>query len=42
MVLQPQQRKKLDETNDLLFYDYPRLVTHVDNGFIGQLTDLVS
>jgi SAM-dependent methyltransferase len=40
MVLQPQQRKKLDETNDNLFYDYPRLVTHVDNGFIGQLTDL--
>jgi SAM-dependent methyltransferase len=40
MVLQPQQRSKLDQTDDNLFYDYPRLVTHVDNGFIGQLTDL--
>ncbi len=40
MVLQPGQRNKLDSTDDTLFYDYPRFVTHVDEGFIRQLTDL--
>jgi SAM-dependent methyltransferase len=40
MVLQPEQRSKLDPTDDSLFYDMPRLVTHVDAGFIQQLTDL--
>jgi SAM-dependent methyltransferase len=30
----------MDESNDLLFYDTPRFVTHVDDGFIQQLTDL--
>jgi len=40
MVLQPSQRQKLDSTDDTLFYDYPRFVTHVDEGFIRQLTDL--
>ncbi|WP_019498152.1 class I SAM-dependent methyltransferase [Pseudanabaena sp. PCC 6802] len=40
MLLSPEQRAKLDQTNDLLFYDYPRFVTHVDDGFIQQLTDL--
>lgn len=40
MLLQPDQRTKLDDTNDTLFYDYPRFVTHVDEGFIRQLTDL--
>ncbi|MBO1068124.1 MAG: class I SAM-dependent methyltransferase [Dolichospermum sp. DEX189] len=40
MLLQPNQRIKLDESDDLLFYDYPRFVTHVDDGFIRQLTDL--
>lgn len=40
MLLRPDHRSKLDETNDLLFYDYPRFVTHVDDGFIRQLTDL--
>lgn len=40
MLLQPTQRTKLDDTNDTLFYDYPRFVTHVDPGFIQQLTDL--
>lgn len=40
MLLQPRQRTKLDETDDTLFYDYPRFVTHVDDGFIQQLTDL--
>jgi len=40
MLLQPDQRTKLDDTDDTLFYDYPRFVTHVDAGFIQQLTDL--
>jgi SAM-dependent methyltransferase len=40
MPLNPAQRTKLDDTDDTLFYDYPRFVTHVDEGFIQQLTDL--
>ena len=40
MMLRPNQRTKLDETDDNLFYSYPRFVTHVDDGFIQQLTDL--
>ena len=40
MILSPDQRTKLDTTNDRAFYDYPRLVTHVDQGFITQLTSL--
>lgn len=40
MILSPDQRKKLDEASDRDFYDYPRLVTHVDDGFIRQLTAL--
>ncbi len=40
MLLQPAQRTKLDESDDRLFYDFPRFVTHVDEGFIQQLTDL--
>lgn len=39
-VLQPSQRTKLDNTSDALFYEAPRFVTHVDEGFIQQLTDL--
>lgn len=39
-MLRPEQRSKLDDTNDLNFYDYPRLVTHVDDGFITRLRDL--
>ena len=39
-MLRPEQRTKLDDTNDLNFYDYPRFVTHVDNGFIDRLTNL--
>ncbi len=39
-MLQPHQRTKLDPTNDSLFYEMPRFVTHVDEGFIQQLTDL--
>jgi SAM-dependent methyltransferase len=40
MILNPTQRTKLDETQDDLFYSFPRFVTHVDDGFIQQLTDL--
>ncbi|MBE9004845.1 class I SAM-dependent methyltransferase [Fortiea sp. LEGE XX443] len=40
MLLRPNQRQKLDDTDDQLFYTYPRFVTHVDDGFIQQLTDL--
>jgi SAM-dependent methyltransferase len=40
MMLQPSQRSKLDDTDDTLFYSAPRFVTHVDEGFIQQLTDL--
>lgn len=40
MPLKPGQRIKLDDTDDTLFYSDPRFVTHVDEGFIQQLTDL--
>lgn len=40
MPLNPAQRNKLDDTDDTLFYDAPRFVTHVDDNFIQQLTDL--
>ncbi len=40
MLLQPGQRTKLDESSDTFFYDAPRFVTHVDDGFIARLTDL--
>jgi SAM-dependent methyltransferase len=40
MLLKPDQRTKLDETADNAFYDYPRFVTHVDDGFIAQLGEL--
>lgn len=39
-MLRPEQRAKLDDTNDLDFYDSPRLVTHVDEGFIARLTNI--
>ncbi|OKH25555.1 SAM-dependent methyltransferase [Hydrococcus rivularis NIES-593] len=39
-MLRPEQRNKLDDTDDTLFYSFPRLVTHVDEGFIEQLTNL--
>jgi SAM-dependent methyltransferase len=39
-LLQSHQRTKLDPTSDTLFYEMPRFVTHVDEGFIQQLTDL--
>jgi hypothetical protein len=40
MPLRPNQRTKLDAADDKLFYSYPRFVTHVDEGFIQQLSDL--
>ncbi|MBE9139514.1 class I SAM-dependent methyltransferase [Nodosilinea sp. LEGE 07088] len=40
MVLQSDQRSKLDPSSDILFYDAPRFVTHVDDGFIQRLTEL--
>ncbi|TVQ08812.1 MAG: class I SAM-dependent methyltransferase [Leptolyngbya sp. DLM2.Bin27] len=40
MLLQPDQRTKLDASSDTFFYDVPRFVTHVDDGFIQQLTEL--
>ncbi|MGQ9871781.1 class I SAM-dependent methyltransferase [Leptodesmis sp.] len=40
IILDPHQRTKLDDTSDTLFYESPRFVTHVDDGFIQQLTDL--
>ena len=40
MLLRPDDRTKLDDTDDTLFYSFPRFVTHVDEGFIQQLTDL--
>jgi hypothetical protein len=39
-MLKPEQRNKLDDTDDTLFYSFPRFVTHVDEGFIEQLTNL--
>ena len=39
-MLRPEQRSKLDDTNDLFFYNSPRLVTHVDESFIDRLTNL--
>lgn len=40
MVLRPEHRKKIDETDDLIFYEIPRFVTHVDAPFLQQLTEL--
>ncbi len=40
MLLESTQRNKLDPSNDSLFYASPRFVTHVDEGFIAQLTKL--
>jgi SAM-dependent methyltransferase len=39
-MLETHQRDKLDPSDDTLFYDSPRFVTHVDEGFIAQLTAL--
>ncbi len=39
-MLRPNQRTKLDDADDQQFYSFPRFVTHVDEGFIQQLTNL--
>ena len=39
-MLLPEQRLKIDDENDLTFYSVPRIVTHVDEGFIETLTQL--
>jgi SAM-dependent methyltransferase len=39
-MLRPEQRAKLDDSNDRFFYDSPRFVTHIDEGFIERLTNL--
>lgn len=40
MLLKPEQRSKLDSSRDVDFYAFPRFVTHVDDNFIQQLTEL--
>jgi len=40
MLLPAPQRTKIDDSDDALFYAQPRFVTHVDAGFITQLTQL--
>ncbi|HBE16429.1 MAG TPA: SAM-dependent methyltransferase [Cyanobacteria bacterium UBA11149] len=40
MLLRPEQRTKLDDSDDSLFYSIGRFVTHVDEGFIERLTQL--
>lgn len=40
LLLRPEDRHKLDPNNDREFYAYPRFVTHVDQAFIAQLTNL--
>lgn len=40
MLLKPEQRQKLDKGKDDEFYSFPRFVTHVDNNFLNQLTQL--
>lgn len=40
MLLRPEQRTKLDLSEDKSFYSFPRFVNHVDEGFIEQLTNL--
>jgi SAM-dependent methyltransferase len=39
-MLSADERQKIDPTDDRDFYHQPRLVTHVDGGFIDRLTDL--
>ena len=39
-LLPSHQRTKLDPSSDRLFYELPRFVTHVDDGFIQKLTAL--
>lgn len=40
LVLSPEGRTKLNNSPDREFYSYPRFVKHVDDNFIGALTEL--
>ena len=40
LVLRPEDRQRFDNNTDQAFYAYPRFVTHVDDHFIDQLTQL--
>jgi SAM-dependent methyltransferase len=40
MLLKPQERLKLDDSDDALFYSVPRFVTHLDDRFLEILTQL--
>jgi SAM-dependent methyltransferase len=40
LLLQPEQRQKLDPGDDALFYAEPRFVQHLDGAFRRRLTDL--
>jgi SAM-dependent methyltransferase len=39
-LLSPEERQRLDPGDDARFYDRPRFVHHVDEGFRDRLTDL--
>lgn len=39
-VLSRPERTKLNPDRDTLFYEQPRFVTHVDDNFLAQLTQL--
>ena len=39
-VLSAAQRRKLDESDDALFYSQPRFVHHLDGAFRARLTNL--
>jgi hypothetical protein len=39
-VLSKEQRSKLDPEDDRQFYAFPRLVKHVDDGFLASVTEL--
>jgi SAM-dependent methyltransferase len=40
MLLNSQERTKLDDSDDALFYSVPRFVTHLDDCFLETLTQL--
>lgn len=40
LLLRPDDRRKLDEDDDALFYAEPRFVQHLDGGFRARLTRL--
>jgi SAM-dependent methyltransferase len=40
MLLKSQERTKLDDSDDALFYSVPRFVTHLDDRFLETLTQL--